>query len=115
MRTRCPTVKPYFWAVPASITTSSGVVGGPPAIRCRLEICWSVSKLIPRVGAPPVEIALPSGADELGVARDLAVGGRDAGHAAHRGQQRLGQFVLRTAFPPLPSWATPRTWKSILE
>ena len=39
MRTRCPTVKSYFCAVPASITTSSEVTGGPPAMRCRLEIC----------------------------------------------------------------------------
>ena len=39
MRTRCPTVNPYFCAVPASITTSSAVIGGPPATRCRLEIC----------------------------------------------------------------------------
>jgi len=62
MRTGCPTVKPYFCAVPASITTSSELTGGPPAIRCRLEICWSVTKLTPRVGAPPVAIALPSGA-----------------------------------------------------
>ena len=40
MRTRCPTVKSYFCAVPASITTSSEVTGGLPAIRCRGDICW---------------------------------------------------------------------------
>ncbi len=34
-RTRCPTVKSYLLAVPASITTSSEVTGGPPAIMCR--------------------------------------------------------------------------------
>ena len=39
MRTVCPTPKPYFCAVPASITTSSDVVGGPPATRCSGEIC----------------------------------------------------------------------------
>ena len=39
MRTRCPTVKSYLLAVPASITTSSEVTGGPPAIMCRLDIC----------------------------------------------------------------------------
>ena len=39
MRTCWPTVKSYFCAVPASMTTSLEVVGGPPAIRCRLEIC----------------------------------------------------------------------------
>ncbi len=33
-RTRWPTAKWYFCAVPASITTSSGATGGPPAIRC---------------------------------------------------------------------------------
>jgi hypothetical protein len=60
MRTCCPTLKSYFWAVPASITTSSGVVGGPPAIRCRLDSRGSETKLTPRVGAPPVWIALPS-------------------------------------------------------
>ena len=43
MLTCCPTVKPYFCAVPASITTSSAVTGGPPAIRCRGDICWSGS------------------------------------------------------------------------
>ena len=39
MRTRWPTVKSYFCAVPASITTSSEVTGGPPAMMCRAEIC----------------------------------------------------------------------------
>ena len=34
---------------------------------------------------------------ELGVAGDLAVGGRDAGHPADRGQQRLGQLVAGRA------------------
>ena len=60
MRTCWPTEKSYFCAVPASITTSLEVVGGPPAIRCRLEICGYGSKFTPRVGAPPVWIALPS-------------------------------------------------------
>jgi hypothetical protein len=59
MRTCCPTEKSYFCAVPASITTSAEVVGGPPAIRCRLESCGYGSKLTPRVGAPPVWMALP--------------------------------------------------------
>ena len=39
MRTRCPTVKSYFWAVPASITTSAEVTGGPPATMRRSETC----------------------------------------------------------------------------
>ena len=39
MLTRWPTVKSYFCAVPASITTSSAVTGGPPAMMCRSEIC----------------------------------------------------------------------------
>ena len=61
MRTRWPTAKRYFCAVPASITTSSGATGGPPAIRCSGEICGSGSKATPRVGAPPpVAMALPS-------------------------------------------------------
>ena len=60
MRTVRPTVKSYFCAVPASITTSSPVTGGPPAIRCSGEICWFGSKATARVGAPPVEMALPS-------------------------------------------------------
>ena len=60
MRTVCPTPKPYFCAVPASITTSSDVVGGPPATRCSGEICWSGSKATARVGAPLVAMALPS-------------------------------------------------------
>ena len=51
---------PYFCAVPASMTTSSAATGGPPAIRCSGEICWSGSKATARVGAPPVEMALPS-------------------------------------------------------
>ena len=41
--TRWPAVKPYFVAVPASITTSSWAVGGPPAIRRSGEIRWSRS------------------------------------------------------------------------
>ena len=43
MRTRWPTAKWYFCAVPASITTSSGATGGPPAIRCSGEIFCSGS------------------------------------------------------------------------
>ena len=39
MRTRCPTAKSYLLAVPASITTSSEVTGGPPAIMCKLDSC----------------------------------------------------------------------------
>jgi hypothetical protein len=60
IRTRCPTAKPYLLAVPASITTSSEVTGGPPAIMRRLDICGSGSKLMPRVGALLFAIGLPS-------------------------------------------------------
>ena len=61
MRTCWPTAKWYFCAVPASITTSSGVAGGPPAIRCSGEICWSGSKADAEGGrAAAVAMALPS-------------------------------------------------------
>ncbi len=59
-RTRWPTANPYCCAVPASMTTSSLVVGGRPAMTCRFEIWGWGSKLTPIVGAPPVEIASPS-------------------------------------------------------
>ena len=59
-RTRCPTEKWYFWAVPRSMTTSSDVVGARPWTNRRAEIRWSGSKETPRVGAPPVVMALPS-------------------------------------------------------
>jgi hypothetical protein len=39
MRTCWPTLKWYFWAVPASISTSWGVVGARPSINCREEMC----------------------------------------------------------------------------
>jgi hypothetical protein len=58
--TRWPTENPNWCAVPASITTSELVVGGRPCTTFKLEICAFGSKLSPIVGAPPVEIALPS-------------------------------------------------------
>ena len=61
-RTCSPTAKWYFCAVPASITTSLGVVGGRPRTSWSEEICWSGSYENPSVGAPPVVMALPSGA-----------------------------------------------------
>ncbi len=60
MRTGWPTLKPYFWAVPRSITTWSGVVGSLPWTSRSAEICWSGSKDTPSVGAPPVAMAFPS-------------------------------------------------------
>ncbi len=60
MRTDWPTLKSYFCAVPRSMTTSWGVVGRVPSTSRRAEICWSGSKETPSVGAPPVEMALPS-------------------------------------------------------
>src|SRR5690348_11499240 len=112
-RTRWPTVKPYFCAVPASMATSPGPRGGPPSIRCSADSCGYGSKLTARVGAPPVAMALPSGATNWanpwtwpsamptpGTWRTVASSDSGTG--------------LRVAFPPLPSWATPRTWKSTL-
>ena len=62
MRTWSPTWKWYFWAVPASMATSSGVVGAVPAARLSADSWGLGSKEKPRVGAPPVVMALPSGA-----------------------------------------------------
>ncbi len=62
IRTGWPTLKSYFCAVPRSMTTWLGVVGSLPWTSRSAEICWSGSKERPRVGAPPVEMALPSGA-----------------------------------------------------
>ena len=62
MRTWSPTAKWYFFAVASSITTSLEVVGPVPWITCNEESCGSGSKETPRVGAPPVLMALPSGA-----------------------------------------------------
>ena len=58
-RTCWPTLKLYFWAVPRSMTTSCGVVGGDPCTRCSVESCDSGSHEIPMVGAPPVLRAFP--------------------------------------------------------
>ena len=62
MRTFSPTLKPYFCAVPRSMATSLGVVGGRPDAMWSAEICGLGSNSTPRVGAPPVVTALPSGA-----------------------------------------------------
>ena len=43
------------------MTTSFGVVGGVPCAMRSAEICWSGSKEMPIPGAPPLEMALPSG------------------------------------------------------
>ena len=62
IRTWSPTAKWYFCAVPASMTTSSGAVGGRPFDSCRADTFWLGLKDSPSVGAPPVVMALPSGA-----------------------------------------------------
>ena len=62
-RTWSPTAKWYFCAVPASITTSCDVGGGGPLRTGRsADNCGLGSYEKPRVGAPPLLIAFPSGA-----------------------------------------------------
>src|ERR1700676_3634245 len=60
--TRSPTWKWYLVAVPASMATWSGAVGECPLETRRAESWGLGSKDSPRVGAPPVVTALPSGA-----------------------------------------------------
>ena len=62
MRTCWPTLKWYFSAVPRSITTWFGVVGGCPGSAAAARAAGLGSKANPRVGAPPVVIAFPFGA-----------------------------------------------------
>ena len=76
---------------PASITTSSAVTGGPPATRCRLEILIRIEADAESRRATGLDRLAVLG-HELGVAPDLTLGGLDTGHAADRGQQRLGQL-----------------------
>ena len=112
MRTCWPTLKPYFCAVPRSITTSCEVVGGAPCTMCRTEICLSGSKEMPIPGAPPFEIAFPSGAMNSAppVTEPSAASTPGTSRTLARSDSGTG---LRVAVPPLPSWATPRTWKSM--
>ena len=49
-------------AVPSSMTTWSEVVGAAPATTSSADSWELGSKEKPRVGAPPVVMALPSGA-----------------------------------------------------
>ncbi len=60
MRTDWPTLKSYFCAVPRSMATSRGPVGGRPWAIWSAEISWLGSNSTPNVGAPPVVTALPS-------------------------------------------------------
>ncbi len=82
----CPTVSPFFAAVPASTTTSVGCVGAVPLRRRYGEIALSVIQLAPNVGGPlppigfplwPISVApsrkrLPTAAWTPGTARTVA-------------------------------------------
>ena len=61
-RTRWPTAKWYFFAVPSSMRTSSGVVGAVPSVRWSDDSCGFGSNDSPMFGAPPVLTAFPFGA-----------------------------------------------------
>ena len=112
IRTRWPTLNRWFCAVAASITTSSLIVGGLPATRCRLEICWSVSQPTPTV--PTVdEIGLPSCPMNWAYPATSPYAPATPGTPSTRVRSASGSG-LRVALWPLPNWATPRTWKLIL-
>ena len=109
MRTFWPTVKSYFCAVPRSMATSFGVVGGLPCAMWRAEIWGLGSNSTPSVGAPPVVMALPSWAMNCArpVTEPLAASTPGTACTVARSDSGTG---LRVALPPLvPSWATPRT------
>ena len=114
IRTCWPRVKWYFWAVPASMTTSSGVVGARPWARVSEEICWSGSKDSPRVGAPPVVMALPSGATNWAYPVTVPSAAATPGTPRTEARRDSG-MALRTAPPPELSVkaAFPRTSKSM--
>ncbi len=102
IRTCWPTEKPYFLAVPRSITTSCGVVGGPPAASRSGDSCWAVSQETPRVGAPPVEIAVPSWLMNCAVPATVPSATCTPGTARTVASRDSGTG-LRVAPPPLPS------------
>ena len=58
-RTRWPTLKWYFLAVPASIETRGEVSGGRPWTMRSSEVRGSGSKFSPKVGSAPVAIGWP--------------------------------------------------------
>jgi len=116
MRTRSPTEKWYFCAVPSSMTTSSEVVGASPVTRCRGEICELGSKESPRFGGPLVPIAVPSLATYCApfqVTFPSAILTPGTSRTVVTSDSGIG---LRTSpLPPGPlveNWETPRTWKS---
>ena len=110
MRTDWPTLKSYFSAVPRSMTTSCGPVGGRPWAMWSAEISWLGSNSTPRVGAPPVVMALPSCAMNCAYPVTEPLAASTPGTASIFGSSDSGTG-LRVAVPPLPNWATPRTWK----
>ena len=64
------------------------------------------------MGAPPVETALPSGAMYWANPVTDPSAACTPGTASTRARSDSGTG-LRVAVPPDPSWATPRTWKSM--
>ena len=93
MRTCSPTPKSYFCAVPASMTTSCGVVGGVPCDDAqRGELRFRVEGEAER-GRPAAGDGLAVTGDELGVPVDRALGRLDARDARDGGEDRLGDGV----------------------
>ncbi len=112
IRTRSPTENPYFCAVPRSITTSCGVVGGRPCTRRRADMSWLGSNDSPSDGACPDETALPSW--PMYCAKPVTVPSASPTPGTARTVDTIDcGTVLRVALPPLPNCATPRTWKSM--
>ncbi len=113
MRTCWPTLKSYFCAVPRSITTSFGVVGCVPCDDAQgRDLLIGVEGdadpgrspvrdglAVRRDELHAVSVTEPSAASTPGTARTVATSDSGTG--------------LRVAVPPLPNWATPRTWKSM--
>ena len=63
------------------------------------------------MGAPPVEIALPS--CETYCAYPVTEPSATSTPGTARTVERIDSGIgFRVAVPPLPNWATPRTWKS---
>ncbi len=79
----------YFCAVPASITTSCGEVGAVPDASWSAESWGSASYDRPSVGAPPLLMALPSGATNWAYPPTVPSANCHAGNVAHRGGDRL--------------------------
>src|ERR1700722_10904061 len=94
------------------MTTSFGVVGGAPWTRWRAEIRGLGSNENPRVGAPPFAMALPSGPTYWAMPVTEPAAAATPGTPCTVATSDSGT-LLRCALPPVPSWATPRTWKSM--